>query len=63
MHNPRPLSIFRPQMIIYKKTLMNLLVNKVFIKHIEILGKVMNIIKKKSKSEIIYSKKYLKVEE
>ena len=35
---------------------------KVFIKHIEILEKVRNIIKKKFISELIYSKKYLKSE-
>ena len=35
---------------------------KVFIKHIEILEKVRNIIKNKFISELIYSKKYLKSE-
>ena len=35
---------------------------KVFIKYMEILEKVSNIIKKKFNSDIIYSKKYLKAE-
>ena len=33
-----------------------------FIKHMEILEKVKNIIKRKLNSELIYSKKYLKTE-
>ena len=35
---------------------------KVFIKYMEILEKVNNIIKSKCDSELIYSKKYLKAE-
>ena len=35
---------------------------KVFMKYIEILEKVSNKIKKKFNTELIYSKKYLKVE-
>ena len=35
---------------------------KVFIKYMEILEKVRNIMKSKSNSELIYGKKYLKAE-
>ena len=56
-------------MIIYKRNFdenrhIYLLIKEenVFIKYIEILEKVSNIIKTKFNSELIYSKKYLKAE-
>ena len=65
----RPLCIFHPQMIIYKRkfgenTRIYFLIKKenAFIKYVEVLWKVRNIIKNKFNSELIYSKKYLKVE-
>ena len=55
------------QMIIYKKifgenmkTFVLIKKEKVFIKYLEILEKVRNIIKNKFNSELIHGKKYLK---
>ena len=59
----RPLCIFRPQIIIYKREFdenrhIYFLIKKekVFIKHMEILGKVRNIIRVKFNSKLIYRK-------
>ena len=66
----RPLCIFCPQMITYKRNFdenrhIYFLIKKekLVIKYMEILEKVSNIIKNKFNSEFIYSKKYLKAEE
>ena len=65
----RPLCKFPPQMIICEKNIdenrrIYFLIKKekVFIKYMEILKKVRNIIKNKFNSELIYSKKYLNAE-
>ena len=66
-HKIRPLCIFRPRIIIYKRnfdenrcTYFLIKKEEKFIKYTEILEKVRNIIKNKFNSELIYSKKYLK---
>ena len=63
------LYIFHEEVIIYKRNFdenrrISFLIKKynVFTKHMEILAKVRNIIKNKTNSEFIYSKKYLKTE-
>ena len=63
----RPSCIFLAQRSIYKRNfdenrLIHLLIKeeKIFLKYIEILEKVSNIIKREFNSELIYSKKYLK---
>ena len=65
----RPLCIFRPEMIIYKRNFdknrhIYFLIKeeKVFIKYMKTLEKVSKIIENKSNSELIYSKKYIKAE-
>ena len=65
----RPLCIFSLRMIIYKRNFdengsIYFLTKeeKVFIKYMEALVKVINITKNKFNSEFIYSKKYLKTE-
>ena len=65
----RPLCIFCSQMIIYeinfdenKRIYFLIKKEKVFIKYMQILEKVRNVMKRKFDSELIYSKKYLKVE-
>ena len=66
-HKIRPLCIFRPRIIINKRnfdenrcTYFLIKKEEKFIKYMEILEKVRNIIKNKFNSELIYSKKYLK---
>ena len=66
----KPLCIFRPKMIIYKRNFdENKLIyffikeEKICLKYMESLEKNSNIIKNKFNSELIYSKKYLKAEE
>ena len=63
----RLLGIFHPQMIIYKRNIdknrcIYFLIKevKVFIKYMEILEKVSNIIKNEFKSDLMYSKKISK---
>ena len=65
----KPLCIFHPHMIIYKKSFYQnrciyflIKKEKVFIKYMDILENVRNIIKNKFNSEFLYSKKYLKTE-
>ena len=62
----RHLCIFRPQMIIHKinfdenrRIYISIKEENIFIKYMEILDKVSNIIKNKFNSELIYSNKYL----
>ena len=63
----KPLCIFGPQIIIYERNIdenrhIYFLIKeeKVFIKYMDILEKVSNVIKSKYNSELICSKKYLK---
>ena len=65
----RPLCIFCPQMIVYKRNFVEnkhiyffIKEEKVCVKYMEILEKITSIIKNKFKSEFKYSKKYLKGE-
>ena len=65
----RPLSVFQPQMIIYKKFFDKnrpicflIKKEKVFIKYLEIIEKVRNTIKNKFNSELISSRNNLKPE-
>ena len=65
----RYLCIFRPQMIIYKRNFDEnrriyflMKEENVFIKYMEILEQVSNIIKSEINTELTYGKKYLKAE-
>ena len=65
----RLLTIFRPQMIIYKRNFnenrriyFSIKDENVCVKYVEILEEVSNIIKSEFNSGLIYSKKYLKAE-